>query len=274
MLSFDPLDELLVTNHGLNHLVQNPANLQEYIHVIRELVADKVARETLGRQLREHILTHHTAEHWLDSLDRVYGEVGNWVHRPRPIPISPCQQSDIDLALAVWHTSTPGFEDVATLRSHALFDLAYKARQGGKYLASLRLLISLIQQTGIEPRSLKALAKLPLHWIARRASACPRVSLSRSCGGLPPVPTARRLEEVDQGLRGLNHEYQAIQETHCMTTEMDRAIVGWQHAEVMYMQVTRSAASTNESVLAQRFWDEAYWLRENGRHLTAFRMLR
>ncbi len=59
-----------------------------------------------------------------------------------------------------------------------------------------------------------------------------------------------------------------------MTTEMDRAIVGWQHAEVMYMQATRSAASTNESVLAQRFWDEAYWLREHGHHLTAFRMLR
>ena len=170
VLSFDPLDELLVTNHGLNHLVQNPANLQEYIHVIRELVADKVARETLGRQLREHVLTHHTAEHWLDSLDRVYGEVGNWVHRPSPIPISPCQQSDIDLALAVWHPFTAGFEDVATLRYHTLVGSAYHARQGGKYLASLRLLISLIQENGIEPRFLKALAKLPLHWIARRAS--------------------------------------------------------------------------------------------------------
>jgi hypothetical protein len=107
--AYAPLSPLLVANDdALADILHNPRSEQEYIERVGLMIRHPEQRITLGETLRKRLLADHVGDGWLKRLAGLYQETDRLVHRPRPIPISSCSTTEMDIGLSLWRVMADG----------------------------------------------------------------------------------------------------------------------------------------------------------------------
>lgn len=105
VLPHSPLADILVTNHGLNHIVSNPLTEEEYVERVRALAGDRDARLALGSALHAHVASHHAGASWKRCLASIYSDIIGSPHECRTIPRTECWGSAADIAICNWQAA-------------------------------------------------------------------------------------------------------------------------------------------------------------------------
>lgn len=171
VLAYAPLLDLLTTNHGLNHLLSNPPDEEQYVEEVCRLVASATARNQLGEALQLHVRSNHVGDGWQEHVHRLYEVATGLRHTPARIPVTNSEQTETDVALHKWlkwsgETTTPD-----RFARDLVFDAAYHARSSGCYREALSLLAGAVLRRRGGPRFLSAIAKLPIHWLGFRSAS-------------------------------------------------------------------------------------------------------
>lgn len=137
--AYAPLFPLLVANDdALADILCNPVDEQEYITRAEQLISEPKQRVAFGEVLRKRLLVDHLGEGWLDRLAAMYQETDRLTHDPRPIPTSPCNITEADINLSLWHvmagrTFMPGTTDDANAEQAIRCHTAFVAKTVGDY---------------------------------------------------------------------------------------------------------------------------------------------
>lgn len=105
VLPHAPLADILVTNHGLNHIVSNPPAQEDYVERVRALAGDRDARLALGSALHAHVASHHAGASWKSCLASIYSDIIGSPHECRTIPRTECSDSAADIAICNWQAA-------------------------------------------------------------------------------------------------------------------------------------------------------------------------
>jgi glycosyltransferase involved in cell wall biosynthesis len=162
VLMYDPLLDLVVTNHGLTHLIPNPVGEDAYVERVAALASSPESRERLADALVEHVLARHTGAGWRAQAERVCEEVRACRHQPRAIPETRCESTHADLALAYWHSFIRSASDPRAEVMEALLSFAHQAGREHAYGACLGMLAQAVRRMGWDPRFALRALKLPL----------------------------------------------------------------------------------------------------------------
>lgn len=129
--AYAPLFPLLVAgNDSLLDLVSNPSSEEEYVSRASTLVRDRERRIEFGAALRQRLLAEHVGEGWLRHLRLLYAHTDRLVHRPRPLPPTPCMLAEADVRLSLWNVMADG----VTSHRHADLDSAHAALRHAAYV--------------------------------------------------------------------------------------------------------------------------------------------
>jgi hypothetical protein len=170
--AFDPIFPLLVAHDdAVADLLPNPRTEEEYLRRVDSLIQRPRDRAQLGAELRSRLISDHGGEGWMGRLAAVYETTSKTAHRPHRIPTTACEESDLDVGLAVWQTLRdrgPGAHDDpwAELRGW-LFGHACAAKDTGDFRTALRIHASAARLCGWSRRSAVAVAKLLPQWAMR-----------------------------------------------------------------------------------------------------------
>jgi hypothetical protein len=100
-----PVQWLTANDDAINSLMSVPATEEEYIAEASRLIRDAEARNIIGRELRENMLSMHTGSGWLRQLHKVYDTLRTVRHTPRSIPAMRAVLDSVDIALSSWQES-------------------------------------------------------------------------------------------------------------------------------------------------------------------------
>lgn len=107
--AYKPLFPLLVANvDALTELIPNPVDEDAYVESVDILLQRNGRRRELGAILRERLYTEHIGEGWLQRLTNGYRTLDCLKHVPRCLPATPCNTSDSDVGLSLWHAMADG----------------------------------------------------------------------------------------------------------------------------------------------------------------------
>ena len=167
-----PLRLLATSDEALNGLAETPLSDDEYVDRVGELVRSVRIRENMGVALREAVRSSHVGEGWRSRLADVYTITDGLTHTPRQLPLTWCESTPDDLALAEWQAGKSSGAGRATVRI-ASRDIArqaaYSLRTAGSHGAAFALLRRTIPHFGPDRRLLGDLAKLLPHRALSRA---------------------------------------------------------------------------------------------------------
>lgn len=175
VLPYQPLDDILTTNHGLELLITRPADEDEYVAAVVEAAGDRCGRLALGRRLQEHVRMCHTGDGWLALLARVYAVLDGLTHAPRPLPTATSMRAPVDIALGTWHAGlnrSPAAHIPPTpegLIRQMVLGGVYGARRDTRFRAAVTLLRSGTRRWSWDRRLVLEAAKLAIDWASRGA---------------------------------------------------------------------------------------------------------
>ena len=107
--AYAPLSPLLVANDdALVDLLPNPRDEQEYVDRVAGFVEGVKRRVAFGEELRMRLLLDHVGEGWLERLEGVYRATDELGHRPRRVPVTQCEATEMDLGLSRWNIMAEG----------------------------------------------------------------------------------------------------------------------------------------------------------------------
>jgi hypothetical protein len=167
-----PLRLLATSDAALNGLAETPLSDDEYVDRVGALVRSVRIREIIGGALREAVRSSHVGDGWRSRLADVYTITDGLTHTPRQLPVTQCDSTPDDLALAEWQAGKSSGAGRATVRTAAR-DIArqatYSLRAAGSHGAAFALLRRTIPHFGPDRRLLGDLAKLLPHRALSRA---------------------------------------------------------------------------------------------------------
>jgi glycosyltransferase involved in cell wall biosynthesis len=173
ILPYAPLTDVLVTNHGLEAILDHPATEDDYVAATLAMAVDPAARASLGDRLREHVLRNHSGEGWSRKATEAYAILDEARHRPRRIPTSYSLHSPLDLAVSTWHEGVSGRmveggrRPEETIR-RSLFDAVYGARRNGHPSDAVRMLVTGTRCWSWDRRLARSAVKLAAQMMLRR----------------------------------------------------------------------------------------------------------
>lgn len=170
VLPYAPLADVLVTNHGLENLLSHARDEAEYVGRIGALCRGSAERAALGAAMGAHCRAHHTGEPWQEHLDAVYEAVAGLRHEPQPVPVTACEDSPLDRALASWQAECRPQRDAHQESRQAMRSLcvnyARRVRDAGGHGDAMALLSRGVGLWGCDRQVALALAKIPVHFVA------------------------------------------------------------------------------------------------------------
>lgn len=83
-----------------------------------------------------------------------------------------------------------------------------------------------------------------------------------------------QVENLYNLMSGLSHLPTPIPETKCASTDVDRAVFGWQMAQVNYQRPQSRVKKQPISLLGEQLWCDAYNFRNKGHYRRAYHVLR
>jgi hypothetical protein len=170
-LAYAPPLDLLTTNHGLGHLLQNARDEVEYVDQLTALVRSKERRVELGESLRDHVLAHHTGEGWRRTLQRTCAAARSRPHAPRALPRTRGEFFEPDVRISWWLTHSAGRDlDPDRYLASSIFDLAYVTKCEGDYRGAVALLARALARGRGDRRYPSALVKSLLQWLVGKRS--------------------------------------------------------------------------------------------------------
>ena len=87
-------------NVGLQGIVENPCDEDEYIKRVNWLIQNPEERRRIANLVKENVNRHHTGSGWQQYLQNIYEYLDRKTHKPGPIPNSDCMETDDDLNLS------------------------------------------------------------------------------------------------------------------------------------------------------------------------------
>lgn len=171
--ALDPMFPLLVAHDdAVADLLPNPRTEGEYATRIESLVGRAANRAELGEELGARLTAEHAGEGWLGRLAGVYERTGSLEHRPHALPVTRCQETDLDIGLALWQAlrdrgrRADDGDPWVELRRW-LFGHACVAKDCRDFRTAMRIHASGGRLCGWNRRSAAAVAKLVPQWAMR-----------------------------------------------------------------------------------------------------------
>lgn len=96
-----PTSPVLSSNDvALDGIVDNVKDEREFIAKVDSLIQNRAERESLGKRVKQSILTHHTGPRWKEYLQDIYRYLEERAHVPARIPNSRYRETMDDLSLS------------------------------------------------------------------------------------------------------------------------------------------------------------------------------